>query len=143
MALTESAIKEMVVAWYRALDRHVDLAEALTYLVDDGLEMRFPETTSRGHAGFADWYKAVTNRFFDEVHDVTSVEVSNLTVDGADVKVVVNWQAKIWNPPAAKSQWLGFDAYQTWEVVTGPGDSVQIKTYIVDSLDAMPGSASL
>ena len=91
----------------------------------------------------ADWYKAVTNRFFDEVHTVTSVDITALTGEQADVKVVVNWQASIWNPPAPKSQWLGFDAYQTWELVEGPDGSVQIRTYIVDALKPMPGSASL
>ena len=34
----------------------------------------------------------------------------------ADVKLVVNWQAKVWNPPDAKSKWLGMDARQTWVV---------------------------
>ncbi|MEU3454708.1 nuclear transport factor 2 family protein [Micromonospora sp. NPDC006766] len=143
MAFTEAAIRAMVADWYAALDRHVDLDEALTYLAADGLEMRFPEATARGHGGFADWYKAVTNRFFDEVHTVTSVDVSNLNIGRADLKVVVNWQASIWTPPAAKSQWLGFDAYQTWEVVAGPASAPQIKTYTVDRLDPMPGSASL
>ena len=143
MAFTEKTIRSMVADWYRALDRHVDLTEALAYLADDSLEMRFPEGTSRGHDGFADWYKAVTNRFFDEVHTVTSVEFTELAEDRAAVKVVVNWQATIWNPPAAKSQWLGFDAYQTWEVVPGPQGTPQIKTYVVDALEPMPGSASL
>jgi hypothetical protein len=133
----------MVADWYRALDRHVDLDEALRYLTDDGLEMRFPETTARGQAGFADWYKAVTNRFFDEVHTVSSVDITSIADDRADVKVVVNWQASIWNPPSPKSQWLGFDAFQTWELVAGPDGSAQIKTYIVDALKPMPGSASL
>lgn len=142
MDFTQETVEAVVNEWYALLDRHVDLAEALTYLVDDGLEMRFPEATARGHDGFADWYKAVTNRFFDEVHSVTSVEFTEFAADKATVKVVVNWQAHIWNPPAAKSQWLGFDAYQTWEVV--PGDSQPlIKTYIVDALEPMPGSGSL
>lgn len=143
MGLTESGIRTMVADWYRALDRHVDLDEALRYLTDDGLEMRFPETTARGQAGFADWYKAVTNRFFDEVHTVSSVDITSIADDRADVKVVVNWQASIWNPPSPKSQWLGFDAFQTWELVAGPDGSAQIKTYIVDALKPMPGSASL
>ena len=143
MAFTEQAIRSMVADWYRALDRHVELAEALAYLVDEGLEMRFPEGTSRGHSGFADWYKTVTNRFFDEEHTVTSVEFTELTADRASVKVVVNWKATVWNPPAAKSLWLGFDAYQTWEVVPGPQGAPQIKTYVVDALEPMPGSASL
>jgi hypothetical protein len=143
MAFTEQAIRSLVADWYRALDRHVELAEALAYLVDEGLEMRFPEGTSRGHSGFADWYKTVTNRFFDEEHTVTSVEFTELTADRASVKVVVNWKATVWNPPAARSLWLGFDAYQTWEVVPGPQGAPQIKTYVVDALEPMPGSASL
>lgn len=143
MALTEQAIRTMVADWYRALDRHDDLADVLPYLVDDGLEMRFPEATARGHAGFTDWYKAVTNRFFDEVHTLTSVEIGTLAAERAEVTVVVNWQATIWNPPAPKSQWLGFDAYQTWEVVAGPAGRPLVKTYTVDALEPMPGSASL
>jgi hypothetical protein len=143
MAFTEADIRSTVADWYRALDRHDDLPTVLPYLVDDGLEMRFPEATARGHAGFADWYKAVTNRFFDEVHTVSTVDFPELTPDRATVKVVVNWQARIWNPPAAKSLWLGFDAYQTWEMVPGPDGRPQVKTYIVDALEPMPGSASL
>ena len=143
MAFTEEDIRAAVADWYRALDRHDDLPSVLPYLVDDGLEMRFPEVTSRGHAGFADWYKAVTNRFFDEVHTVSTVDISELSPDRAWVKVLVNWQARIWNPPAAKSLWLGFDAYQTWEMVPGPDGRPLVKTYIVDSLEPMPGSASL
>jgi ketosteroid isomerase-like protein len=143
MTLTDQAIQTMVADWYRALDRHDDLAEVLPYLVDDGLEMRFPEATARGHAGFTDWYKAVTNRFFDEVHTLTSVEIGDHTAERADVKVVVNWQATIWNAPSPRSQWLGFDAYQTWEVVAGADGRPQVKTYTVDALEPMPGSASL
>jgi hypothetical protein len=143
MAFTEADIRSTVADWYRALDRHDDLPTVLPYLVDDGLEMRFPEATERGHAGFAEWYKAVTNRFFDEVHTVSTVDFPELAADRATVKVVVNWQARIWNPPAAKSLWLGFDAYQTWEMVPGPDGRPQVKTYIVDALEPMPGSASL
>lgn len=142
MALTEPAIRAMVAQWYEALDRHDDLPTVLPYLVDDGLEMRFPEATARGHDGFTDWYRAVTNRFFDEVHQVSSVDIASLTADRAEVKVVVNWQATFWDPPERSSRWLGFDAYQTWEVVAGP-DGPQIKTYVVDKLEPMPGSATL
>ena len=142
MAFTEADIRTMVADWYRVLDQHRDLSDVLTYLVDDGLEMRFPETTARGHAGFTDWYKAVTNRFFDEVHTLTLVDITALSADRAELKVIVNWQARIWNPPAPKSVWLGFDADQTWEVVPGPAGP-RIKTYIVNALNPMPGSAEL
>ncbi|MEZ0095563.1 nuclear transport factor 2 family protein [Streptacidiphilus sp. EB129] len=139
--LTAESIRTLAETWYVALDRHIPLAETLPFLVDDGLEMRFPEGTSRGHAGFAEWYKAVTHRFFDEEHTVTKVEA---VIDGdqATVQVLVNWQAKIWDAPAANSAWLGFDADQTWVVVAG-ADGPQIKTYIVNGLEPMPGSAAL
>jgi hypothetical protein len=143
MAFTRVAIRSMLTDWYQALDRHDDPADMLRFLVNDGLEMRFPEMTGRGHAGFLDWYKAVIHRFFDEVHTPTSVEFGELTADRAEVKVIVNWQARIWTPPAAKSQWLGFDSYQTWTVVAGPDGAPQVKTYIVDAMEPMPGSASL
>ena len=92
--LTDKSIRAFATDWYRALDRHDALEDVLPYLIDDGLEMVFPETTSRGHAGFADWYKAVTNRFFDEEHTVTAVIPEN---GGAEtrVQVNVNWQCKI------------------------------------------------
>jgi hypothetical protein len=143
MALTDEGVRVLVTEWYRALDRHDELGEVLPYLLDSGLEMRFPEAKALGHAGFADWYKAVTNRFFDETHTVTSVDITALDERAATLSVVVNWQARIWNPPAAKSDWLGFDAYQTWELVAAPGDTVKLKTYVVDRMEPMPGSASL
>ena len=85
----------------------------------------------------------VTRLFFDEVHTITKVE-SKIDGDSADVEVVVNWQAKVWNPPEPKSKWLGFDAYQTWVVVRSPETGAPvIKRYAVDKLDAMPGSETL
>jgi ketosteroid isomerase-like protein len=141
-ALTDEAIGKFTVAWYEALDRHDALSDVLAMLVDDGLEMRFPEVTSYGHQGFTEWYKAVTTRFFDEVHTVRSVDVISDDGSTAEVKVVVNWQAKAHDGQDAKSKWLGFDAYQTWTVTAGP-NGPQVKIYTVDRMVAMPGSASL
>ncbi|MFC1408273.1 nuclear transport factor 2 family protein [Streptacidiphilus sp. N1-12] len=138
--LTEASIQEFAVNWYVALDHHVPLEETLAML-DEELEFKVPEDTFLGHLGFARWYEAVTNRFFDEVHTVTKVE-SDISDGSATVRVFVNWQAKIWNPPAEKSQWLGFDADQTWTVVAGP-DGPLIRSYAVNALDPMPGSSSL
>jgi ketosteroid isomerase-like protein len=139
--LTEKSIRAVAEEWYRALDRHDLLEDVLPYLVDDGLEMVFPEGTSRGHEGFTDWYKAVTNRFFDEEHTVTAV-IPNITGDTAEVQVNVNWQAKIWDPPTPTSSWLGFDADQTWVVVATEGGP-KIQRYVVNDLAPMPGSAAL
>jgi hypothetical protein len=139
--LTEASIREFAENWYVALDRHIPLAEVLPRLVDEGLVFAVPEETFLGHSGFARWYDAVTHRFFDEVHTVTKVEPV-LEGGQATVRVLVNWQAKIWNPPADKSQWLGFDADQSW-IVVADGNDLKIKSYVVNALEPMPGSASL
>lgn len=141
-ALTEQVIQDFAVEWYQALDRHDALETVLPMLHNEGLEMRFPEVTARGYDGFADWYKAVTTRFFDEVHTVRSVDVKSIVDGEADVLVVVNWQCRGHDGQDAKSKWFGFDAYQEWTVVAGP-DGPQIKVYGVCRLEAMPGSAEL
>jgi hypothetical protein len=141
-ALTADSVRTFAAAWYQALDRHDDIETILPLMVDDGLRLVFPEATKYGHQGFREWYVAVTNRFFDEVHTLKEATITASTGDSAEVKVVVNWRAKIWNPPAARSEWLGFDAYQSWTVVRG-ADGPQVKTYVVDELRPMPGSASL
>ncbi|MGW1892854.1 nuclear transport factor 2 family protein [Streptomyces sp. NPDC002004] len=138
--LTEAAIRTFAENWYAALDQHIPLDEVLPFLTED-LEFKVPEDTFIGHDGFARWYEAVTHLFFDEVHTVTKVEPV-IEGDRAIVQVIVNWQAKVWKAPAAKSEWLGFDADQTWIVVPGE-NGPRIRTYTVNALDPMPGSGSL
>ena len=142
--LTEAEITDLADRWYKLLDVHAPTEELLSLIIDDGLEMRFPEETARGHAGFRTWYERVITIFFDEVHTLKEVKTAAGSGPDADVKVVVNWQAKVWNPPEPKSKWLGFDAYQTWIVTRSPQTGkAAIKTYIVDDLAPMPGSATL
>jgi ketosteroid isomerase-like protein len=141
---TESELRSYAVDWYAALDRHADVETLLPLLADQELQMRFPEGVQKGHAGFRNWYRTVTNRFFDEAHELKQFAVTRSDSTGAEVRLVVNWQAKIWDPPEARSVWIGFDADQTWELQTSPADgSLKMTRYIVNSLDPMPGSPSL
>jgi hypothetical protein len=141
--LSEAEITEFAKDWYAKLDVHMPMVELLPLLADADLEMHFPEGISRGHAGFEAWYQRVIRIFFDEIHTVKEVKATPSSGD-AQVKVVVNWQAKVWSPPEPKSKWLGFDAYQTWTVRRSPTTQKPIiVTYIVDDLKPMEGSASL
>lgn len=140
----EQAVRDLVKTWYEALDRHDPVEQVLPYLVDEGLEMKFPEATLRSIEEFKGWYEAVTHRFFDEIHELVSVELTPLADgSGDEVKVVVNWQAHIWDRPEPHSKWLGFDAYQTWVVVSDEQGKPRVKTYSVDRLAPMAGSAAL
>ena len=142
--LTEAEVKTFVDDWYLdKLDSHAPVEDILPMVADEGLEMVLPETTLHGVGDFRDWYDRIINTFFDEVHTIKEVSVTTAG-DRADVKVVVNWQAHVWQPPAAKSKWLGFDAYQTWEVKRSPTTGRPVITrYVVDRFEPMPGSSSL
>jgi hypothetical protein len=141
-AIPNTEVEKLARDWYRALDVHVPIDELWPMLASEGLTMVFPEGQRDGTDGFRVWYDAVTHRFFDEVHTVKSV-TSEPNGANSDVRVVVNWQARVWDAPEAKSKWLGFDAYQTWVVTRGPSGGPVILKYVVDELKAMPGSASL
>ena len=140
--LTESEVKELVDAWYKALDVHAPPDEVTAMVAAEGLECYWPEGPTFGVDEFLGWYDRVTHTFFDEVH--TMKELAITPRDGqADVKLTVNWQAKVWNPPDAKSKWLGMDAHQTWVVSRSADGRAVIQKYVVDGMDLMPGSASL
>ena len=139
-ALTNDEIQDLADRWYKALDVHAPVAQLHEMLLDEGNVMEWPEGPTHGHAEFTGWYEKVIRRFFDEVHTLKGVEPS-IDGDRADVKVVVNWQASVWEPPSPKSKLLHMDAFQTWEVVRSPqtGKAV-IKRYVVDSFEEMPDS---
>jgi hypothetical protein len=143
--LTEAEVKQLVEDWYRGLDVHAPTVEMLPLLAEEGLEMRFPEATVRGLAEFDRWYNGVLRIFFDEIHTLKKLEVA-LSADKtqAEIKLVVLWEASRWKAPAAQSERLKMDAAQTWVVRQSPkSGSPVIVTYIVDSLDPLPGSVPL
>ncbi len=114
-SITEDQIKKFAAAWYLALDQHVPLEDAYQFLADEGLHMQFPDGDIRDLDSFKQWYDRVTHLFFDENHNVQSVEAT-INGDQAEVRVVVGWQASWFEPPAAKSKRTSMDATQQWTV---------------------------
>ena len=121
--LTETAIGAFATAWYLALDQHAPVEECLK-LVSDDVEMIFPEATLHGSSDFAAWCvggaysngeqaPGVFNIFFDENHNVVSVEFQ-IGEDKIEARVVVAWQASWFVPPAAKSKRVSADFTQAW-----------------------------
>ena len=141
--LTEREVKELATVWYQKLDVHAPLAELQAMVAQDDLEMKFPEATLRGPAEFAKWYEGVIRIFFDEVHRLKKVDVQ-LTPEGAKVDVVVHWEASVWKAPAAKSERIRLDAFQTWFVKRSESnDRAVISRYTVDRLVYDDSSAKL
>jgi hypothetical protein len=139
--LTIELIENFAKTWYRKLDVHAPMVELLPMLADKELKMVFPEATIYGWAGFESWFQKVIRIFFDEIHTVKVVEpvISN---DSAEVQVVVQWEASVWNPPAANSDRIVLDAFQTWTVQLQNGELV-ISKYTVDKMEYHEGSAKL
>lgn len=140
--LTKESIQTLAEDWYKKLDVHAPMVEVLPMLIDDGLEMVFPEATVYGWAGFEGWFQRVIRIFFDEVHTVKSVE-SDIDGDTATCKVVVQWEASVWNSPDAYSKRIKLDAYQTWGIKESAEGKPQITLYTVDELKYHEGSAEL
>lgn len=139
--LTKESIEEFAKKWYAKLDVHAPMVDVLPMLADKELQMVFPEATIKGWAGFEGWFQRVIRIFFDEVHTVKVVDPT-INGDTATVKVVVQWEASIWNAPDAKSKRIVADAYQTWEVAL-TNQKIVITKYTVDSLKYHEGSAKL
>jgi len=114
-AITMDQIKKFVAAWFLALDQHAPLEQVLTFLAEKDLYVQYPDGDIRDFDGFNRWYKKVTCAFFDENHNVKSVE-GTISGDRAQLRVVVGWQASWFEPPAAKSKRTSMDATQTWTV---------------------------
>ena len=123
--LNEADIRAFVDAWYLALDQHAP-TDQVGQLVSDDVQMIFPEKTLHGKSDFLAWCiggtysdgdqaPGVYNIFFDENHNVVSVE-AQVSGDGADLDVVVAWQASMFIPPAAKSRRVSLDAIQQWSI---------------------------
>lgn len=140
--LTQESIKELAIDWYKKLDVHVPMVEVLPLLADAELEMVFPEVTVYGYAGFEGWFQRVIRIFFDEIHTVKLVE-PEISGDKATVKVVVQWEASVWNAPEPFSKRIKCDAFQTWEVKLNDAGKVVITKYVVDGLEYHEGSATL
>ncbi len=144
-ALAESEVRDMVLEWYKKLDVHAPMVEILPMVSDGELRMVFPEATLTSQADFESWYQRVIRVFFDEVHTMQELNI-DISSDGsqADIKLIVYWEASVWNPPDRNSKRLMMDAYQTWIVKRSPSSGLPVVvSYVVDKLDPKPGSAEL
>jgi hypothetical protein len=128
--VTDDAIRQFAAAWYLALDNHAPVEELTTLLADD-VQMVFPEKTLPGLDDFKAWYaggrysdgtdaQGVINTYFDENHNVVSVDIAKRVANESEVTVVVAWQASWFVKPATRAKRTSLDATQAWTVKASP-----------------------
>jgi hypothetical protein len=124
MSIDTNTIKQFVAAWYLALDNHAPADDVASFLTDD-VQMVFPEKTLPTLADAKAWYAGgkysdgtdapgVINIFFDENHNVVSVDRVGGTDAEPELQVVVAWQASWFEKPATKAKRTSLDATQAW-----------------------------
>lgn len=112
-SLNDNELRQLALRWFQGLNEHRPLAEMLSMLAADGLEMEFPGVSVRNYADFEKWYRDVTNTYFDQDHILGDF---NVAIEGARARVglTVIWKARTWAPPAPTSNEIVMDARQTW-----------------------------
>ncbi len=128
--------------WYRLLDIHAPIDSYKNLLTDD-VKLIFPEATLKGFSGYSEWYKNVTNLFFDEQHTLKTADIVKQEDNECELHVVVNWHASVWTPPASHSARLKMDADQTWKVKKLSNGDLAVSEYIVNELIYEDGSCKL
>jgi hypothetical protein len=129
----KETITHFVHSWYSQLSDHAPLHEVGAMLAQQGIKLRFPEATLTTRSQFEEWYRGVTEKFFDQCHTVQKLDV-RLDGEEAEVAVTVNWRAHTWQPPQAYSTWINAIAEQKWKIVKDPvSGNPLIKEYLVES----------
>lgn len=135
-SFTQAEVRQFAEDWYHKLDIHAPAEEFIPLLAEEGLELVFPEATLRSFEEFKPWYEGIIRFYFNEVHVVKDVALKPISHTHAEAKVVVKWEASIWQPPAPHSNRISLDAYQTWVVTRSPNtNQLAIEKYFVDSFD--------
>ncbi len=118
--MNKTAIFKLIRDWFLQINNHAPVETLLAMLAPGGFTLRFPEATLGNEKEFRAWYLDVTSKFFDQNHDVRHLEI-DLNNGGAEISLLVNWQARTWQAPDAYSAHLDFDAIQSWSIVVHPG----------------------
>jgi hypothetical protein len=125
--ISQEQLHEFVDVWFRAIDTHAPFDDVWRLLADKGLRMHFPDGEIRDQLTCRQWYGRVTHQFFDEEHTIRSIDTHRSTADAVDATVVVRWQARYWEPPAAGSQRIDLESTQQWTVRRSPKNDLGLE----------------
>lgn len=132
--LTKSEVKEFILNWYENLNNHVSPDELASLVTEQNLEMQFPDTLVQSRDELKNVYGTSIYKFFDESHTINKRSIT-INEDQADVRIELRWEARQWNPPAAKSEKLTADVVQSFRLKRASAtEKPMMVRYKIDSI---------
>jgi hypothetical protein len=129
----EQEIGGFIQSWFELLNKHAPVAEVLPFVIDEGLEMVFPERTLRSHDDFTRWYAQVGVDYADQDHVVEALS-STASGDFVDVDITVVWRAK----KTADGSQVAVRVHQSWQLTApSPTAGPMIAKYRVLTMDPL------
>jgi protease I len=126
--LNENKVRSFVYQWFYYFDRQVSVDNYLKEIVDDRLEIRFPEITLNSHADFKNWYKDIQDKLVSNTHTIKKLNVNTVLNDRNNVDLVVRWEARF-----KDGSTVALDISQVWDLVEQ--DGIKLKTNLVKVLE--------
>jgi len=125
----ENNIRSFVYNIFAMYDYHVPVNQFYPYLVNQDLEMQFPEGKLTSHQDFEHWYDvSVGENITSNTHTLESLQVAVLGNKTYQVDLVVWWQAE-----NTKGEYLSYHFKQKW-ILVEEHNSLKIQKYIVKKL---------
>ena len=142
-SLTEAEVRDLAVEFYRKIDLHVPVEEFLSILTEEEEELKIilPNVEIKSFVDLRAWWDRMIRFCFDGSHNIYDVELVSASDTEAKAKILLIWEAKVWNPPAPKSERISILTYTTWTVKRSPKTQKPIvATYVLDAVKYAGGS---
>lgn len=121
-AINENLAIGMVYQWFSLFDRNASSDQFLPFILNDGLEMKFPERTLRSHADFNDWYSGIQKTIKSAGHKLSNVEFKQVDLVESEISLNVVWSAETF-----KGEKIVLKVHQIWRIIEATKDKPIIK----------------
>lgn len=126
----ENDIKSFVYHIFSMYDYHVPVEQFYPYLIDEGLEMQFPEGKLQSHRDFQHWYDvSVGENIRSNTHTIENLQVHIAGDHTYHVDFTVWWQAE-----TRQGDYVSYHVHQKWTLVE-IDNALKIKTYTVEGIN--------
>jgi hypothetical protein len=116
--LTEQEVKQLILTFWKLQEEKAHLVDLMEVTAPD-LEISMGDFAWHGYRGLEDHQMGSKDQYFDQHFEPRSISVE-LSGEEATVKSEVQWNARHWTFPAAKSQEIKAIYSHTWKVRRSP-----------------------